>query len=395
MTTPFATTARAIVVAGVCAAVGCGDVLVEGDYRGTPLISISGTIRVDDSVTPSEAEAVRVALLWANAGQQSEVAQVQSASAFPARYNLDVFTLPPVRAMSELSDRNGLWALARIVLYIDSDGDERLDLGEPIVGASPDQVLAYFTSAEPTALVKGGFESGYQVMHLRDCDDRLLDKSMLQKSPRTDTVDVVLQQGVAQGLTDLDCDQLSDEFCFDLQLQLSADPENEQLQELYQARCEVESEPTFNNESRDPGETGGGTDPDPTPEPEGDPDPCLESPESADCRDGEPDGEGGGAGNNEVCGVVLDSLRAQDVGGERYLNTWWQFSLCLGESDPCAENGIGSPAQITPEYRHCSFERYPARHTDFCRDLHGLNSGEGSTEPIAAEYRALQCESRI
>src|SRR5690606_5167226 len=116
---------------------------------------------------PAESEAIRVALLWAGAGQQSQLAQGRSASAFPARYTLEVYTLPPARAMTEFDDRQGLWALARIVLYVDRDANERLDPGEPIVGAAPDQVLAYFTSSERTSLARGTLTSGYQVMRLR------------------------------------------------------------------------------------------------------------------------------------------------------------------------------------------------------------------------------------
>lgn len=375
----------------LAALISCGDPLVEGDYRGQPLISLSGTIRVNDSLSAEEAATVRVALLWIGAGQQEDLTQARSESAFPARYTLDVFTPPPARAMRELTDRDGLYALARIVLYLDADGDERLGARESMVGASPDQVLTYFTSSETTSLVSGSLRTGYQVMALRSCDDRLTDKAMLANVPTVDAVDLVLEAGVIQGLSDLDCDSIGDDFCYDLRLRVQEEPGNEELVQLYEDRCEVANEPAFNNEStttEDPAMTEpDGTEPDlPL---------CERDPDHPDCKPDatEPTGD-------EVlaeCKPLLTGAVGEGYDGQR--SVYWQFAQCAESFDPCRElEWLGGEERFL-EYRQCIFTKFPAHHEAFCHDLAERLQGEQlSTEDRAwleEEQARAQCGDNV
>jgi hypothetical protein len=372
---------------------GCGDPLVEGDYRGQPLVEISGTIRVTDAEVSSEQlEKVRIALLWNYAGEQSNLSQGRGESAGPARYRLQVFAAPPARAMVTLDDRKGLYAVARIVAYVDDDGDERIDLDEQLVGASPDQVLTYFTSPEPTSIVKGELQSGYQVMELFDCERQLGDKAMFGPVATRDEVDVLLEEGITDRLNDLDCDNLPDDLCFDLRLELQKNPDDEELAQVYQDRCDVEDDPVFNNSTGDTEDSGGdggdGSDPDQST--------CESQPDHPDCQNWYwPDED---TSSDDVVVQCKPLLYQADLGDgislDAIRSSYWQFSQCTGPHDPCGQLGWDGTEDGWRDYQSCIFDEMPDHHTAYCGFLTQIinNTRDDQLRTLAEDEKAtVEC----
>lgn len=380
---------RSLTLIACVALLGCGDPLVEGDYRGQPLIEISGTIRVEDSLTSAQAAAVRVGLLWVGAAQQGDLTQGRSESSFPARYSMKVFARPPTRAMRTLPDRGGLQGTARIVLYIDENGDDQLDSLERIVGAAPNQVLAYFTSSEPTTLVRGSLRTGYQVMELFACDDRLVDKATYEPAGSEQAVDLTLAAGVASGLLDIDCDTVADDLCYDLRLQVQEDPDNTELVALYEQRCDVRFEPEFNNTDATPTE-------EPKPDEELPPDDrtfCDENPDKPECRD--PDGQPSAATVIAECKPLLSGAIGAPYEAQR--EAYWRFRQCTEEFDPCHDLGwLGGNEGWMP-YQMCTFEALPPHHEQWCRDIaERIDATAGDDrEFLASEFERAACADAI
>lgn len=386
---------KQLLVFCACAlATGCGDPLVEGDYRGEPLIELSGTVFVNDEVSlmPQEEDRIRVALVWIGADQQGTIAQGLSESAFPARYNLQVYNRPPARAMQTFDDRAGLYAISRIVLYIDTDGDERLNVGERIVGAAPDLLLSYFTSSESTSLVAGPVRSGYQVLQLVTCEDRLMSKSMLAPGIANNEVDLRLESGIAEALTDLDCDQVADDLCYDLLLQVQESPDNQELVSLYESRCDIAFDPEFNNEpaQTEPLKEGeSNVSPDNDGEPTCDTDPGLPGCAEED----DPNGE-----RVVTSCMPLLAGAVEALGHEGQREAYWRFSQCTLDFDPCRQVAWNGGEERWVEYQYCIFDAYPVHHDAWCQALFerlGAGGEGGDREFFLQEFERGECEGRL
>lgn len=375
---------------------GCGDPLVEGDYRGEPLIEIEGTINVaaDSELTSSEQDMVRVGLLWVGAAEQADV-QGSAESSFPARYRMKLFARPPDRAMVQLPDRDGLYGTARIVLYIDADGDEQLDALERVVGASTDKVLTYFTASEPTSLVRGDVLTGYQVMNVFGCDERLTDKATFGDDASATAVDLSLSAGAAESLLDLDCDDVSDDLCYDLRLQVQRDPENTELVALYEDRCDVEFEPEFNNDQSntgdEPDERTNNEDKPASNEPEQS---CDENPDQPKCED-DPDPDPTPEQVVASCQPLLGGAVGEGFDGQR--DAYWRFAQCTEEFDPCGELDWNGTAEGWQQYQGCIFEALPQHHEQWCRDVFDrLEAAEGDDRTfLEGEVERGGCEEVV
>jgi hypothetical protein len=144
-----------ILFACAVAAIGVAcDVAVDGAYRGTPLFSIEGSVRVELSTqdlgrTPSGT--LRVALFWSSADTLTESLNitgeeqdVETTGAFPARYALTLYEPPLDRLISNHVGASGSFAYASLMAYVDENNDGRWDRGqEPLVGGAFDRVLIY------------------------------------------------------------------------------------------------------------------------------------------------------------------------------------------------------------------------------------------------------------
>ena len=399
MRKPMSTARAAIITAAIIGIGGCGDPLVEGDYRGQALFELSGTIRVMDSVAQDRAGDVRVGLLWVGAAEHGDLTQGRSESSFPARYSMQVFTNPPGRAMQKTPDSDGAHGVARIVLYVDEDGDERLDPLEPLVGAAPNDVLAFFTDSQPSSIVRGSILNGYQIMHLVPCENRLVDKAWFEPTASANEVDLTLATTATDSLLDIDCDTVADDLCFDLRLQVQDDPTNDELVALYENRCDVDFDPVFerNNDVQEAPtnntpdeEPKNNENPDANAEPNSTPEQnCDTNPERPECR--EPDGPTAEQVILECKPLLGDAIgTSYDDQREAYR----RFSQCTEEFDPCKALGWDGSAEGWQDYQLCTFEMLPPHHQDWCRDLfERLEITEGEDrEFLEAELLRGECQ---
>lgn len=125
---------------------GCGDALVDGDYRGEPLITIRGEILQDEPLGAVDGR-VLVSVFW-GANTQSTSPQVEQAvnvrTEFPSRYMLDVYLPPSTEVMFVTPREAQTIAMGLILLYSDSDGDEIYDPAvDTLIGTSRSSVLIW------------------------------------------------------------------------------------------------------------------------------------------------------------------------------------------------------------------------------------------------------------
>ena len=220
----------------VCLAVlivaGCGDPLVDADYRGRPLLSLQGPLLMPDGSefiesalcfqeevvcveraamncgisldAPVSEEAcpglyvcqealdqcladedlgdlltasdyvLRLSLFWAPtaevAGPEDEAVEQQSVStaSLPARYALTLYRPPPVGVLHE--GEGGHYGLAVIVAYYDTDNDGRYDpRAEPLLGGTPEHAILYTPNGVEDPIL-GTWPAGYHVVRVDPCD---------------------------------------------------------------------------------------------------------------------------------------------------------------------------------------------------------------------------------
>jgi hypothetical protein len=162
--------------------VGCGDGLVDGDYRGEPLLKIQGSVITDSS--PEELDwpdgELRISLHWAQWSGESgfgsyDSDDLETITSFPARYELNVYQPPPQEARFSphwAGDRE--IAVGTPLLYVDRNDNFLWDSeDEPMVGGSYDVVAVYLDDGQfdedgDTGSVSDGFVTlrpGYQKMY--------------------------------------------------------------------------------------------------------------------------------------------------------------------------------------------------------------------------------------
>lgn len=162
-------------------ALSCGDAAIDGTYRGEALVEVSGFVRLDVSDVTAAAEmmghgTLRVALLWAAPTGDatrfelisSVEQQVDASGSFPARYRLQVFEPPAASVLRAAEGEGGAghYALAAVVAYVDLDADGRWqpEVGEQLVGAVPDTVLAWSPAGAHAPLFQQTLPSGYTLL---------------------------------------------------------------------------------------------------------------------------------------------------------------------------------------------------------------------------------------
>ncbi|TNF38033.1 MAG: hypothetical protein EP329_01515 [Deltaproteobacteria bacterium] len=167
---------RRATLAALVALAGCGDAAVDGGYRGEPLVTVSGWVRVETLASDIAGEAVqrgrlRMAVLWAasdGAGSSrfdlftSVAERVDASGLFPARYELTLFTPPAPRVMQPAGG-DGAYAVGVLVAFIDADDDGRwsLETGEQLVGAVLDTALVYSPAGAEGPGTASRFPAGY------------------------------------------------------------------------------------------------------------------------------------------------------------------------------------------------------------------------------------------
>ena len=120
----------------VSSLLGCGDPLVDGRYRGEPLMVVEGDVLfLDEPPDELPAAELRVAVFWSAAGAlqddtieavDSIQEQVVTTGSFPARYQMYIYTPPPESLLEEVPGAEGQQAvIGMVLLYLDVDGNQR------------------------------------------------------------------------------------------------------------------------------------------------------------------------------------------------------------------------------------------------------------------------------
>lgn len=135
----------------VCTGAGCGDPLVDGNYRGPPAMEIHGNVLVETSELEEELRSVteggslRMGMFWWTEGQPEaqwieQVTWVETR--FPALYIARTYRPPPDQAV-QASFRGRAFAVGVPLVYVDGNENGVLDAGEPILGGSVDRALIW------------------------------------------------------------------------------------------------------------------------------------------------------------------------------------------------------------------------------------------------------------
>lgn len=137
---------------------GCGQPLVDGDYRGEPLLKIEGQLASLETLPPEWADgAVRVALFWSPTGRSDvapdqllEQPSVSAALDFPGRFALNIYHPPEARFLVPASPSYGL---ALVLVYVDLDDNGRLDLdaGDRLIGGATERAVFYAPEPIPAS----------------------------------------------------------------------------------------------------------------------------------------------------------------------------------------------------------------------------------------------------
>ena len=197
--------------------VSCGQMAVDGHYRGEPLFAIRGTVSVTATRSDLSGE-LRVALFWARPGSAGGAPldavtaveqEVGTASSFPARVALTVHERPGAELIATAPDVQGTFALGMLLVYLDVDGDGRWDRGlEELVGAAPDAVVVY----APAGLTGGRYGTLAAGFHLLARAPGAVCDAPLASAEASEVPIVVDMRFPAAALGDIDCDGGAEEW---------------------------------------------------------------------------------------------------------------------------------------------------------------------------------------
>jgi hypothetical protein len=224
-------------------------------------------------------------------------------------------------------------------------------------------------------------------MELYDCEQRLDDKAMFGTVPSQDAVDLTLENGIAGTLSDLDCDLVSDDLCYDLRLQVQEDPTNSELVQVYRDRCDVDYDPAFNNSTKpDDGANADGTD---LPL-------CEREPDNPECKDPDQNDTTTGDAVVHECKPLLSQVaNADSFSLQTVRDTYWQFAQCTGEYDPCARVDWFGGDDRWRAYQTCLFDVFPEHHVGYCELIQQLlDMTDGDQHRMAEEeFVTAECGS--
>lgn len=125
--------------------VSCGDASVADDFRGEPIATFSGEVDHAFPRAPIEPEGMRAAVFWELDGIDGDGTRVvedlttgRAIGPAPSDFVLNFFDLPPAEALID-----GAWAIGRMRLYADEDGDGRRGADEPFVGGETSHAFVF------------------------------------------------------------------------------------------------------------------------------------------------------------------------------------------------------------------------------------------------------------
>ena len=201
----------------------CGDLIVEGDYPGLPMLHIRGEVHVRESI-PSSSQPIKIAVLW-NFDYSEELqilgAKEQEAKVspvFPATYHLKLYTEPPSAAMVTMPGTEEEVTFGLIMIYRDLNGNGVLDLeGEikEVVGGAPNYLILYTSGDLPAGTFPGVDEllvSGYHIISISEkiCDEGMevsdLEMLVMDNVDIETPVTIFITPQIEEFFPDIDCD---------------------------------------------------------------------------------------------------------------------------------------------------------------------------------------------
>ncbi len=145
------------------ALIGCGDAIVDEAYRGVPLASYVGAVQEEQPGLIRRGD-LRLAVFWSPGGEATEdleslVEQPSTGqqTGTPSDFELHLYDAPP-------ASRG--YALGRVLVYADLDGDERRGADEPFLGADRARALLYAPTATSEAPTRGLLTAGFHMVEL-------------------------------------------------------------------------------------------------------------------------------------------------------------------------------------------------------------------------------------
>ena len=163
----------------------CGEPLVDGDYRGEPLLVLTGRVvemipQQSGEPLPSQVDDVRVALFWAQSPDGpsqsleavSSVEQQVQAESMILRYEVRVHTPPPESALALPYLGQGQVALGQLIAYLDSNGSGAWEPEmDQLVGGVRDRAVVYTPDGASGQMFDAPLSAGFHLMGSAPCVD--------------------------------------------------------------------------------------------------------------------------------------------------------------------------------------------------------------------------------
>jgi len=201
---PFSPGRSVCLVAALISTIAACDPQVGDDYAGEPLAELGGTISVAEGTTaPADATATLVWHVWVEGDSASVTDEVPVDGAFPASFELSLFTPPPEHAWFDLASEDEAFAGMHVatgyvvVLPPDYPSTDMQKIFEDALGVDNDHLLVWSDSSVPESfnggLFPGGLQPGYQLFQVVPpdntaadaCSDEVLacEEACLEQSP--------------------------------------------------------------------------------------------------------------------------------------------------------------------------------------------------------------------
>ncbi len=188
---------------------GCGDPLAKSDYRGEPLVVLTGEIIVQEALGPEVSPSV--AVLWSAPPPDGPIVETAAevTTAFPSRYELRAYLPPTDEAIQASRIDDGERALGAILVFDDVSGDGVFEQDVDTVLGGSGGALLVWTEVAPSRETDRP-EEVYSVWRLDDQGCPI----GVEAEPEADgglVVELRVEEDCGQ-LPDIDCDGLALEW---------------------------------------------------------------------------------------------------------------------------------------------------------------------------------------
>lgn len=140
---------------GLVLLAACGDALVGGDYRGTPLVSFRGSVVGSSNELDLKDNRARVSLFFATGGPRTfahadltEQVGATHLAELPFAFTINVFDPPPPSLLYTEPDGTR-YGIGTFLAYADKDKDGRNNGTEKVIGSTRARVILYAPTELP------------------------------------------------------------------------------------------------------------------------------------------------------------------------------------------------------------------------------------------------------